>query len=808
MNIIFALILLFNGSIALYQGTVAAMTKTKGKKVRIAQTMAEYASALWSVSFGILFLMQDAHAAYLCRCVGMVGTFTYLIVNVIFICEMTAIPKILQKTFSVFSLLGVILLYLTTRPEQSSYYIGEWGMTYSLTAGMVNNVYSAYAVIVALIMAYCIFYMMRHDTKKRSRAFGKHISMMLLIIFLGMILDTIVPMFGLPVIPGSSITQFYGMCVLSYAIRQMEKAEITIPNISEFVYNSLSMPVLVYDLNYRLCVVNDAAVKLLKTPREKLIRENISMRNYFCYEEGEPLNFTQERKIIPAIQNNGQHSFTLYIDKIRDRYQDIIGYLVLAYETTEQMHAMQELAKARKEADEANKAKSRFLANMSHEIRTPMNAIIGFSDMLTMQPLSEESMSFAQDIKQAANGLLTIINEILDISKLESGKMEIYREPFCMRDVWEDVETVMRPLVSKAGLTYHSSFDETTPLATVGDAVKIRQILINIVNNAIKYTKKGSVTLTEKVVALETFSEQKQVRLRFEIVDTGTGIKKEDQGKIFGSFEQVNQKNQIGTEGTGLGLSIAKQFAELMGGEIGVMSEYGVGSTFYIELPLPLAKTREKESQGKARTNEFAHSNEQSEATGQNRPNEQSAVVDQSVQNEDDVLHSANGQNGIQAPGNTYGQNMATENGKIRDKETLLSMKVKDYSVLIVDDTKMNLRVAKKMLETFGIDAEIADSGEVSIEMCKQKEYDLVLMDQMMPVMDGVEAMKEIRALGRSYAFGGTSKIIALTANVVTGVKEELLHEGFDDFIGKPMERSALAGLLENWVPQEKKEKS
>jgi PAS domain S-box-containing protein len=438
---------------------------------------------------------------------------------------------------------------------------------------------------------------------------------------------------------------------------------------------------------------------------------------------------------------------------VRVKWRD--GYRVVGY--TRDMRDIREMEEKRREADLRNRdlevqtraaqvaseTKSRFLASMSHEIRTPMNAIIGMSDLMRTDNLDALQQSFFADIKSMSKALLQIINDILDISKIEAGKMEIRPVHFNLHGLCDNICSLSSFTAESKDLVFHYSFDQDMPQVIYGDDVRIRQVITNIVNNAIKYTKEGYVEFF-------VTGEKKDGRdyMIFTVKDTGIGIKKEDFPKLFGTFQQLDRASNRGIMGTGLGLSITKNLVSLMGGEIGFESEYGKGSVFTIRLPLT-----------------------------------------------------------------------AGDPGKAEHKS--LSSRVQaaeDTAVLVVDDNRINLKVALAFLAAHNIHADTAESGAEAIEKIQKKPYDLVFMDHMMPEMDGIETVRRIRAREESQRRdkrGESSReilkeaprrmpIIALSANAVSGVRELFLEAGMDDFISKPIDSAELNRKLALWLPEKK----
>ena len=385
-----------------------------------------------------------------------------------------------------------------------------------------------------------------------------------------------------------------------------------------------------------------------------------------------------------------------------------------------------ELNETKERAEAATRAKSNFLANMSHEIRTPMNAIIGMSDLIRTDNLDTVQLNYFSDIKKSAKALMQIINDILDFSKIEAGKLEIIPVHFNLEALNDNICSMFQFSAGAKGLEFIRSVETDVPKVIYGDEVRFRQIITNLLNNSIKYTRNGSVYFKVGV-------EQRHMRdfLRFSVIDTGIGIKEEDIPSLFDSFRQVDGKTNRTIIGTGLGLSITRMLVDMMNGTIEVESEYGVGSAFTIYLPL--------------------------------------------------------------IRGNP---------SRVNVQESLLPVKVKEASILVVDDNTVNLAVAKGFMLLHNIEADTASSGAMAIEMIRAKKYDIVFMDHMMPEMDGIEATKIIREMDDGKY--DDMPIVALTANAVVGVKELFSEAGMNDVISKPIEEARLNFILMRWLPEEK----
>lgn len=439
--------------------------------------------------------------------------------------------------------------------------------------------------------------------------------------------------------------------------------------------------------------------------------------------------FDGERSMIKT--DSGQ-----YEAKISPLYESGIlkGYMALLIDMSFIERYTKEVIELKEVAEAANRSKSVFLANMSHEIRTPMNAIVGFNELILQKSKDKQILNYANDIKTSSDNLLSIINDVLDLSRIESGKMELSEKEYKLNELIKESTINVKSMADKKGLELIVDIDENLPYKLYGDNSHIRNILINLLNNAVKYTPVGFIKF---VIKLEDMQDDNAV-LRFSVADSGIGIKEDDIPRLFDEFEKFDSKKNCGVEGTGLGLAIVKGYTELLGGKITVESEYGLGSTFTLVVSQKIVSTDR-------------------------------LIQDKWVEEEESHVRKK-----FQAP---------------------------NARILITDDNEINLKVSSSILRTYGIRVDTALSGKEAIDACRTEPYDIIFMDQMMPEMDGVEAMKRIRTLLDDSTY--RSVIVALTANAVSGVKEQMYKEGFDDYITKPIDVVYLEKVLLKFLPQE-----
>ncbi len=429
-------------------------------------------------------------------------------------------------------------------------------------------------------------------------------------------------------------------------------------------------------------------------------------------------------------------------------------YIILVSDTTrlhkeqqersEQLEEALELAKAAmQQARRANSAKSEFLANMSHEIRTPINAVLGMNEMIIRESTSDRITTYARNVESAGKNLLSIINDILDFSKIEAGKMEIAESDYKLSSVLNDVTNMIVFKARQKDLKFNVKVDEDLPDGLYGDEVRVRQVVTNVLNNAVKYTHEGSVSLNVKGEKSYDDDGRETINLVFRVSDTGIGIREEDIGKLFKKFERIDLVQNNTVEGTGLGLSITQNLLQLMNGHIEVESEYGKGSTFTIYLP-------------------------------------QKVIEDEPIGNFHDKF-------------DRYVHTMRTYQE---------SFKAPDAHLLVVDDTDMNLTVIEGLLSKTEIQLDTASSGIEALNLTLETKYDLILMDQRMPKMDGTQTMKHIRE--QKDGLNVETPVICLTADAVSGARNKYLEEGFTDYLSKPVESTTLEAALIKYLPPEK----
>lgn len=582
-----------------------------------------------------------------------------------------------------------------------------------------------------------IFYILIKESIRAVNFYKIRYAAVLSVIVFIVILNALYMMLRIP-LDWSVILYSVSVAILEYFAVYFTPRVLKTNSLAEAIY-SLGEGLIVFDVYDECIYTNHTAETMFGIDYKTLKLDDEPVREWL---RGKALKEAYPIDTFYDVDTNRELiRYRLQLRQIISRKGQYLGSYFQIEDVTADYRSMLELQmsrrkeeKARIEASRANRAKSDFLANMSHEIRTPINAVLGMNEMILREDVSPAVREYAHNIETSGEALLAIINDILDFSKIESGKMELHPseyEPFALI---KSCETLVAPRMATKNLAFTIECDEKCPKKLFGDEVRVRQIIVNILTNAAKYTEKGSVKL--KLEWEEKRS--KDGTLIVSVADTGMGIARENQSKLFDAFQRIEERKNRNIEGTGLGLSITSQLVKLMNGYIDVDSELGKGSTFTVRIP-----------QG---------------------------VIDAT-------------------PSGAFGIDKVTEKAGYKEL-----FKAPSAKILAVDDYKMNLTVLKGLLKKTEIKLTLATSGKEAIEKTESEKFDLILMDHMMPGMDGIETLENIRKDGN---LNKDVPVIMLTANAISGVEEQYLKAGFQGYLSKPINSKALEETLLKNLPEE-----
>lgn len=634
--------------------------------------------ALWSGGYGVMGFVETSGAAAVFRAVGLIGVVGFMMTEALMIAYMIHLPKWLFFTYAMlFGLFGIADLIFFI-PDPHTYVKINGRMCYYSSISFGRNIHNSFLVFVAVMLVAIAVFWVRKEKKTREVYYVRAVILSNLAILFSTIPDTILPIFGKPSFPSSAYGMFLTYMIMWFWATKFNAFSITVGNLSQYIYDSANTAILVFDEFFRLFLANDYGKEFLgidKIEKQRLFQLFQSTED----ENRELLDtiFKNGQVVVEMTSLNGEKSCSLNFSVARDFHEDPYCIICFVYDLTKEKAMLEELV-------QANNAKSQFLANMSHEIRTPINGILGMGNIILKECKDEKIREYANNIQSAGQLLLSIVNDILDISKIESGKLEIIPIRYQLFSVLNDCYNLIKAKLQDKSLEFSMDVNEKIPLWLHGDEVRIRQIINNFLSNAVKYTKDGTVTLC---IDYEVISDE-QIQLIISVKDTGIGIKKEDLGKLFDSFIRIEEKRNRNIEGTGLGLSLTKKLVDLMHGEISVDSTYGEGSCFTVKIP--------------------------------------QKVVDAT-------------------PMGAFNKRYQQYQNSLECKKLLI--KAPEAKILIVDDVEMNLKVLEGILKETEIQIDTAVSGMECLELIKKRQYNLIFLDHMMPEMDGIETLQNIHSL-------------------------------------------------------------
>nr|MCR5587129.1 response regulator [Lachnospiraceae bacterium] len=689
-------------------------------------------SALWCLSYALVGMSYDLSLCDDFRKVGCFFINAFLVTEVFLVAEMSAAETVFINNAKVFSIIISIIDYLLYSKSGIDVFYRLSGYTsWKANSEFAFNrrIHGLYILLIFLSLIYFGIIWIINNKFKRLRHFLvlAFISNFILLFFT--IPDTLLPSLGHYAVSTSGIGAASCAIVMWYGATQLSSFDIRMGNIKDNIFDFIETGIIVFDLNRKTAIVNEYV-------RNKSDYDDYDMKeldDFFKMDKDMVEEaFNKAMKGIYCIKlwdKKGDVAYSVQLSAVRDSYSEAFCYICVFSDITNEVNAISKF-------EVASEAKSVFLAQMSHEIRTPINVVLGMNEMILREAKNPDILEYSSNIDSAGNTLLTIINSILDFSKIEDGKMTIVPIKYDTASFIHDLVNTISQRADDKGLRFEVDVDENLPCAMIGDNVRVAQVIMNLLTNAVKYTEKGYIRFSIRLLEMKN----DKVKFFVSVKDTGIGIKEEDTVKLFESFERLDEIRNHDIEGTGLGISIVTSLLNMMGSSLKVDSTYGVGSEFSFDLEQKVADS---------------------------------------------------------SPIGNLNERLKNRNRRIKKDDLFVAPNAR---ILVVDDNEMNLKVIKNILKLFGIKPDLAESGNETLQYMKEKEYDIVLLDHMMPEMDGIETLKELK--NRDLVPKSTY-IVALTANAVVGARDIYLKEGFSDYMSKPVNVKSLADCLEKYLPEE-----
>ncbi len=727
MGVALSVCLIVVGSIAIIYGVFFFKREKSAGYFRITMLILGVSAGIWPIGYGMVGLCADPEICVWFRRLALIGVVSYPLVEVHLGLRKTGMPdrwcNLMRFVLTGYAVVDWILY---SRPGVDLFVpVGNWTATQAVPCP--ERIFHLIYIIVICSAGISIWFLwFRNITHQREKKLLYGILVANVVIVLCAIPDTFLIRYVQYGLPLSGLGAGISMLLWYLAAEKYNTFSVSSQTMGDYAQHVVNEGILIMDESLNVMVLNRFA-------REELgVSEGDNIEEILSFEQSREeilSRLNRESNILfKSRMSRNDRKYAVNMTVARDDYGEPYGYILTMNDITKEEELILE-------AESANQAKSSFLANMSHEIRTPMNVISGMTQTILRDCPDEETRKNAAMIHSATRTLLAIVNDILDFSRIESGKMDLVCEPYQMSSVINDVVAMVRVSAEDKKIELIVHVDPDFPENLVGDAVRVRQIFLNILSNAVKFTEKGSVELS---LNFDRLGNEK-CRIKARVRDTGIGIRQEDLPHIFEIFNQVDTKrNRIG-DGTGLGLAISKRLVHMMNGKIEVDSVFGMGSIFSFNIL--------------------------------------SEVTDwQPIGDIQETLSRTN-----------------TDVFQV-------TVKAPEAKVLLVDDNTVNLKVAKSALKPYGINPIMVESGKAAIQCFERlKPFDMIFMDHMMPVMDGVEAMHQIRA----REGGKNTVMIALTANALSGAEKSYKEAGFDDFLAKPMDPQRLDEILRKYLRKE-----
>lgn len=704
--------------------------------------------AIWIGGFGCVGIMRNTdaaenvvHLAYVASAFWLAWCPEYLMQSAFFP-RVGKIHKVLHRIIYASVILFIISLML--KHESAQFVLTTHGLAYVDKLHGLMLVYFVGLFTTLILLGIMIVEKWKTTILKREKKVVYYLTAAYALLIASTLADFLIPMTGLIMFPIGTLASFTIVWIFYYARVALDGMSINAQIASKHIYEMVPMPVLIIQADHTIVEANqytssffdEKIKKMLGQPVEHYMEnEFVSLKEYFI----ETVNNKKETYEVSAACLSNQAVCSLRYNLIYDNYGEFLYAVLILHDMSQHYAMLKQLEESRNLAEVANAAKTAFLTNMSHEIRTPLNVILGMNEMILREAQEPHIAQYAGNIKNAAESMLYMVSDILDMSKMETEHLEI-------TPVEYELKKMLRPILKSAeakakakNLQFEFQVDYNLPSGLIGDETRIGQIISKFLSNAIKYTMEGKIVLR---ISGE-LKPDGAILLYIEVEDTGIGIREEDMDKLFRTFSRVNLRENRAMTGLGLGLAIIKKLTQAMEGDVSVRSEYGKGSVFLATVPQKIANAN--------KLGDF-----------------------QEWYNSFDVLGTGKEARRICAP---------------------------EAQILAVDDTSVNLEVVKALLKRTKMQVDTVLSGAECLEMVKKKAYHIILMDHMMPEMDGIETLQQLKNMDDNLSKNAV--VIALTANAVTGAREFYLENGFDDYLKKPVKSIRLEEMLAKYLPKE-----
>ena len=634
-------------------------------------------SAIWCIFFGLIGFCEDLSLCYAFRKIADIGVVSFLIAETFLVTDICGVNERIARCCKALSIVLGAVDYAFFSQDKVNTFIRMGSCTTWLAnpEGAFNRaVHSAYIALTFIMLFSFAIVWYRNNKVKRLKRFLRYVFISNFTLLFFTLPDTFLPAIGKPAVATSGIGAALCAIVMWYGATQLGSFDIRMGNLRDRLFDFIEAGVIVLDTDKQIVLMNRYAENRLQSSQS----HGNAIWDYTDISEEDArayLDASMNEIVTVKLRNASRtKAYSVRLSAIKDSYGEVFCFLCVFVDVTEEVEAVSKY-------EIASRAKSRFLAQMSHEIRTPINAVLGMNEMILRESADPEILEYAGNIDSAGNTLLSIINSILDFSKIEDGKMEIVPVKYNTASFINDLYHSIIQRAEAKGLAFVLEVDETLPCTLVGDDVRLAQVVMNLLTNAVKYTEKGSVTLSLRV----TDKSAGKVWLSVAVRDTGIGIREEDRERLFESFERLDEVRNHNIEGTGLGISIVTSLLSMMGSRLQLESTYGRGSVF-------------------------------------------SFVIEQEVFDD--------------TPIGDYEKRLKESSSRKAQEQVIHAPNAR---VLVVDDNDMNLKVARNLLKLCGIKPQEAASGKETMELMRQNTYDIVFLDHMMPGMDGVETLHKLR---------------------------------------------------------------